>query len=337
MESSRRRLLMIVAGVLVSVLLLFYLFKDIEFVRLWEVLRSANYLWLIPNIVLIIIAMYLRAFRWQTMLMPLKRVKFSKLVAATCIGFMANNVLPLRLGELVRAYSLSAQDKEISKSSALANIFVERMVFELMALLLIFGLVLGFFGMPWDDRFELGLTIALSAALVGLIFILVMALKPKLASHIVHKWLSFIPERIVERIDDIILKFSQGLEFLTDARMVLLVSVQTLSIWAILGVSNYFVFLAFGLNRSLSASFVLLVVVSVAIMMPSSPGYVGVYHWATVWTMTAYDVNPEDALSFALVLHAAQYLTVTLMGLYFLKKKHLTLKRLEDEAEELIA
>jgi len=66
-----------------------------------------------------------------------KRSEVFQIACGTWIGFMANNVLPLRLGEFARAYSLSSQDKEISKSASLATIFVERMVFDLVALLVI--------------------------------------------------------------------------------------------------------------------------------------------------------------------------------------------------------
>lgn len=337
MKKNVKRNLMIMVGLGISVFLLYSLFKDIEFVKLWVVLKGANYIWLLPNVMLIIVSMYQRAFRWRTMLAPVKQVAFSNLIAATCIGFMANNILPLRLGEFVRAYSLSSQDKDISKSSSLANIFVERMVFDLTALLMIFGLVLGFFGMPWDDQFQFGLSVAVSIAVIGLIFILIMALKPKQASRLMIRYLSFLPDSVTGRIDDIVHKFSRGLEFLTDIKMVFSVAVQTILIWALMGISNYFVFLAFGFDLPISASYVLLVIVSVAILVPSSPGFVGVYHMGVVWTLTSYGISREDSLSFALVLHATQYLSVTLMGLYYLKKEHLTFKEIEDVADGELA
>lgn len=334
MKRNAKRNMMVTVGILISVFLLYFLFKDIEFVKLWAVLKGANYFWLLPNIILLMLSMYLRAFRWQSMLAPVKKVAFHNLMAATCIGFMANNILPLRLGELVRAYSLSAQDKDISKSSSMANIFVERVVFDLTALLMIFGLVLLFSGMPWDDQFQFKLLLAVGVAVVGLIFIMIMALKPKLASRLMIKYLPFLPDSVKHRIDDVVIKFSLGLEFLTDAKIVLSVAAQTIVIWALMGISNYFVFLAFGFDLPISASYVLLVIVSVAILVPSSPGFVGVYHVGAVWTLTAvYGIAQEDALSFALVLHAAFYITVTLMGLYYLKKEHLSLKKLEDVAE----
>jgi uncharacterized protein (TIRG00374 family) len=319
-------------GLAISIVLLWSLFYKIDFRELFTVLKQANYYWLLPNMALVVFAMYLRAYRWRFMIAPVKQVAYSKLLAATFIGFMANNVLPLRLGEFVRAYSLSRQDRDITKSASLANIFVERMVFDLVALLLIFAVVLSFSNIPIDDQIRFGTTVAVAIALIGLLIMIVLALKPQQAGNLVVRYLFFLPAVIRENIRGIILKFSRGLEFLTDLKMVLSVGIQTIVLWIIMGVSNYFVFMAFDFPLPLTASFVLLVVVSISILIPSSPGFIGVYHAGAVWTLSVYGIGREDALSFALVLHAAQYIPITLMGFYYLKKEHLSLKKLEEEA-----
>ncbi|MDD3732593.1 MAG: lysylphosphatidylglycerol synthase transmembrane domain-containing protein, partial [candidate division Zixibacteria bacterium] len=115
---------------------------------------------------------------------------------------------------------------------------------------------------------------------------------------------------------------------------VLFRSVQTMIIWIIMGLSNYFVFIAFGFDLPLEASFVLLVIVSISILIPSSPGFIGVYHAGTFLTLSIYGIGKEDALSFAIVLHATQYIVVTVMGFYYLKKEHLSLKSLEEKVVE---
>jgi len=321
-------------GLGISLLLLWFLFRNINFTELKAALRGANYLWLIPNAVLIFVTMYQRAFRWRYMLAPIKRVEFSKLLAATWIGFMANNVLPLRLGEFVRAYSLSSQDREITKSASLATIFVERMVFDLVALLLIFGAVLYVSHLSLDQSMKFGLNIAIAIALFGILVVLVLALKPNQAGRLLARYLFFAPVTVREFIKNVVLKFSRGLEFLSNPRSVALVAAQTILIWLFMGFSNIFVFWAFGFKLSLDASYVVLVVVSISILVPSSPGFVGVYHVGAVWSLMAYGVSKEDALSCALVLHAVQYIVVTVMGFYFLKKEHLSLKKLGDEATE---
>jgi len=334
MTVARRKMLSVIVGIVISVVLMWLLFREINFGDLMAALRGANYFWIIPNVLLIVLTMYLRAYRWTFMIRPVKEVPFRKLLAATCIGFMANNVLPLRLGEFVRAYSLAYQDREVSKSASLATIFVERMVFDLVALLVIFGAVIGVTTIHIPEEMKAGIYLAIGAALTGLTLVLFLALRPDQAGHYLTRYLFFLPDRFKNIIREIIVRFSTGLEFMTRLQTASWVGVQTLVIWLVMGVSNYFVFLAFGFDLPLEASYFLLVVVSIAILVPSSPGFVGVYHAGTVFTLTQYGIGRADALSFALVLHAAQYIPITLMGFYYLKKEHLTLRQLEEEAVE---
>ncbi len=332
---SRKRIGYILFGILISALMLWFLFKDIDFTKLMEALKGANYLWLIPNILLIILTMYIRAYRWQLMINPLKRVPFHKLLAATCVGFMANNVLPLRLGEFVRAFSLAKQENEIRKSAALATIFIERTFFDLTALLMIFGGVFAFSTVVReyiDDAFVTGVYLAIGIALIGLFSMLIMGRNPEKTASLLTRKLGFIPEKIRDKIQGILIKFSGGLKFLSSLKTVLFVEFHTLLIWLVMGLSNIFIFYTFGFDISITAAFFLLVVVSIAILIPSSPGFVGIYHAAASSSVMAYGVGKEEALSFALVLHATQYIVVTLMGFYFLKKEHFSLKSLEEEA-----
>lgn len=332
MTNSQKRTLFIILGIIISVGLLVLLFRNINFKELGQALAQANYWWLLPNIALVVFTMYQRAYRWRFMLAPIKQVKYPNLLAATTIGFMANNVLPLRLGEFVRAYSLSYQDTEITKSASLATIFVERMVFDLVALLVIFGAVLPYTHLAIPQEMRLGLGIAIVIALLGVAFMLLMAHRPAKAGGMLTRYLFFAPDSVKERVQQIVLRFARGLEFITDPKALISVTAQTVLIWVVMGLSNYFVFIAFGFDLPLAASYVLLVVVSVSILIPSSPGFVGVYHAGTVWTLLQYNVSKEQALSFAIVLHAAQYIPITVMGFYFLRKEHLSLKRLEAEA-----
>jgi glycosyltransferase 2 family protein len=337
MTKTQRKYVSLAFGVLVSGLVMWALFRNIEFAELWLALQGANYWLLIPNVTLVVFAMYQRAYRWKYMVEPIKQVPYSKLLAATCIGFMANNVLPLRLGEFVRAYSLSYQDRDVSKSSSLGMIFVERMVFDLAALLLIFGAVIAVASVNITAEIRTGVFMATAIAMVGLVFVMVMAKTPERSSQLLTRYLFFLPRRYRDLLRDIILRFSDGLKFVLKPRTFWAVAVHTLLIWLVMGISNYSVFLAFGFDVPIDASYFLLVVVSISILVPSTPGFIGVYHAGTVFTLAQYGIYGEKALSFALVLHAAQYIPVTLMGFYFLKKAHLSLKKLEEEATEVVA
>ncbi|MBI5267395.1 MAG: flippase-like domain-containing protein [candidate division Zixibacteria bacterium] len=337
--SGTRRNLYVAVGLAISVILLWVLFRNIDFGDLGAALTHANYWWLIPNIALAAFAMHQRAYRWKYMINPIKEVRFGTLLSATCIGFMANNVLPLRLGEFARAYSLSFQDKGISKSASLATIFVERMVFDLVILLAIFGLVVSGSHLPGQESMTSGAVIAIGVASAGIIFVIVLAVRPEKSGRLIARVLPFVSAGIRTTIENTVVRFSHGLAFIKRPKDLAMVSILTVGLWILMWLSNWFVFHAFGFdgppfNVPLAASFVLLVVVSISILIPSSPGFVGVYHAGTVWTLTAYGIDKEHALSFALVLHAAQYIPITLMGFYYLRKSHLSLKALEQQAGE---
>jgi uncharacterized membrane protein YbhN (UPF0104 family) len=201
-----------------------------------------------------------------------------------------------------------------------------------VALLLIFGAVLYWSQIELDESMKYGLNLAIIIALLGILLILILALKPEQTGRVMTRYLFFLPESWNDVVRTIVVKFSHGLTFLSDARATTSVGVQTMLIWILMGISNIFVFRAFDLGLPLDASFVVLVVVSISILVPSSPGFVGVYHAGAVWSLLAYGVPKAEALSCALVLHAAQYIVVTVGGFYYLRKEHLSLKKLGEAA-----
>jgi uncharacterized protein (TIRG00374 family) len=268
------------------------------------------------------------------MIQPIKTIPIQRLFSITMIGFMANNVLPFRLGEFVRAYSLSSKE-EVSKSASLATIFVERIVFDLLALLVIFGIVLAISPLIVVEELKIGAIVTICTGLVGLLFTVYLSRRSQRDSRILKRILNLFPVRVRLTLESTVSKFATGLEFMRDWRRIFWVTFYTFVIWVVLGLSNYFILLAFGWSdMPVSASFVILVVVSILIMVPASPGFIGVYHYGTVISLSYYGIPREEALSCALVMHATQFLVITLVGFYYLRREHLSLKEIEKEAEE---
>ncbi len=335
MTQKNKKLLLQLAGLLISVGLLAYIFATkVEWSELYAALKGANYWWLIPNVILILVTMVFRAFRWKYMIEPIKPLSARRLFSITMIGFMANNVLPFRLGEFVRAYSLSNKE-QVSKSASMATIFVERIVFDLIMLLIIFGIVILFSPLQkMIDEIRYGVIVTLIIALTGVVVTLYLSTRRNRDSRLMKRILGFLPRKIGHFLNSMLDRFSTGLEFIWDGRRLFLVTFHTLMIWVVMGLSNYFIFLVFGFQLPIAASFVLLVVVSILIMAPSSPGFVGVYHYGAILSLSFYDVPSSEAVSCALVMHATQFMVITLAGFYYLRKEHLSLKQIEEEAEK---
>ncbi len=334
MTQKGKKTLLQIAGIVISLGLIILLFYKVDFSELAQALKGANYWWLIPNVILIMVTMVFRAYRWKHMIQPIKIIPLSRLFSITMIGFMANNVLPFRLGEFVRAYSLSNKE-DVSKSASLATIFVERIVFDLLALLVIFGIVLIISPLTLIEELKIPAIVTICVGLLGLLFTVYLSSRGKRESHILKRIISIFPRKIRPIFENTVARFATGLEFMRDWRQVFWVTFHTFVIWVLLGLSNYFVLLAFGWSdMSVAASFVILVVVSILIMVPASPGFIGVYHYGTVLSLGFYGISREQALSCALVMHATQFLVITLVGFYYLRREHLSLKQIEKEAEQ---
>ncbi|MCK5126510.1 MAG: flippase-like domain-containing protein [candidate division Zixibacteria bacterium] len=332
MTRKSKKILMQIAGIAISVALMVFLFYKVDFAELTGALKGANYWWLIPNIILIWITMIFRAYRWKHMVSPIKPIPVKRLFSIVMIGFMANNVLPFRLGEFVRAYSLSNKE-DVSKSASMATIFVERIVFDLLALMIIFVIVLWVSPLVLDEKLKLGGIVTVVIGLIGLIFTVYLSSRGDRESHILKWLLALIPKNIRPRIENLVARFATGMIFMRDWKRVFWVTFHTFMIWVIMGLSNYFILLAFDMSLNISASFVILVVVSILIMVPASPGFVGVYHYGAALSLSFYNIDHSTALSCSIVMHATQYLVVTLAGFYYLRREHLSLKQIEEEAE----
>lgn len=114
-------------GVLVSLVCLFLVVRGVDLGRTWDVLREAHPAWVGLAVVALAGDVVLRGVRWQRLIAPIHRVAFPRLLAYMLVGYLANNVLPARLGELVRSHYLG--DREgISRTTTLGTVVVERVV-----------------------------------------------------------------------------------------------------------------------------------------------------------------------------------------------------------------
>ena len=118
-------------GIGVSIILLAYFLFTVEIGRMLDALAGANYWYIFPAVAMYFISVYFRSMRWSVMLRRLKPVSTRRLFPVVVVGYMANNILPMRLGEIVRSYYLSEREG-VSATSALVTVFVER-IFDALA------------------------------------------------------------------------------------------------------------------------------------------------------------------------------------------------------------
>ncbi len=164
---------------------------------MWESLRTANYLYLVPTLATIFLSHFLRAFRWRYLLDPIRRVDTKSLLSSLLIGYAANVVTPAHLGEILRAYILSKK-RALSMSAILATVVMERII-DVFSLLALMALALAIY--PFPDWVVKSGTI-LFAVTCALFFILVILKKSKsfamFSMALTHR---VLPKGLAQRMD----------------------------------------------------------------------------------------------------------------------------------------
>lgn len=314
-------------GIAISLVFLYFALRNVSYGKLVLSLQSANYIYLIPAILLLILTMWLRAIRWRYLLEPIKRIKNHSLFSAVMIGFMANNVLPARIGEFVRAYAI-ARKENLSKSLSLATILVERIFdgFTLLAFLLV---ILVFFPFPaWLKN--AGISAFVFYILIIVFLVLLKRYKENMLKFL-NCILSPISKRLSHKTDEILMSFIAGFDILKGKKQIALILFYSFSIWTTYAVLTLLVFMSFNFNLPLYAPFLLTVILTFGVMIPSSPGFIGTYQFFCVTGLAFWGIKESDALGFSLVYHASQYVPVTLLGLFYLWKDNISLKEIRSE------
>ena len=319
-------------GLALSAACLYFAFRGIDFIALGAALAHANYLELVPAIALVVVTLVLRAWRWGMLFYPDRPPRFGPLFAALSIGYLISTILPARLGDVVRA-ALVGEGKGPKFAQALSTVVVERLLdmFSIIVLLLV---LLPFVELsPLLERSALTIAATLALAVVVLI---IASWQRDQAVALLRRLLSRIPWL---NADVWALRFAgllDGLSVLRAPRQLLKVELISLLIWGVGGVLfNYLALLAFNLDAGLphawsglaEAAFVQ-VVVALGAAVPSSPGYVGVYHAGVLLALAAFGVPQAEALAFALVSHAVNFGTLIVIGAICLWREGLSLSQL---------
>jgi uncharacterized protein (TIRG00374 family) len=275
------------------------------------------------------LAFWFRSVRWRLLLLPERKFRMSELFSGIVIGFMANNVLPIRMGELVRAYDFGRVHR-FSKSTCFGTIVVERLI-DGLTLILFLALVLMFVSFePIVNRiFVLGIFIFFSLFIV--LFYLVAG-KAIGREGGIYRFLDSVGQRYLKAEGQVVIaRFLTGLEVLLQERLMLGVFGLSLLVWlAEAGMYACFIS-AFSLNLPRYAPFFVLCIVNLGLIVPSI-GYVGTFEWfCKTALLELAPIDPNLAAGFSIALHAAQYIPVTLLGIYFFIRHNFDVIRDRDE------
>ena len=318
-------------GIAVSIALLALLFRSVDPAELLRAFRGIKWIWLVPAVVLTLLSYLMRAVRWKYLLSPLKQTSYPNLVSATLIGYMANNLLPARLGELARAYVLGEREG-IGTGAVVATLVIDRLADGFTVLLLLVTAVFTLRLPPGSEAAQQGLVaggyITLGLYLAVVAFLVLLRRNTMGTIRFLERLLKPFPPRIAGKVIPFLGAFIDGARITPHGRERLAIAATSLVIWVLAFLPIDCVLRAFGLDFPLSVSLFILVLLVFAVMVPAAPGYVGTYHAACVYGLMVLGVPRETALSVAIVIHGVGFFPVIVVGLFCLWRENLSLSAL---------
>jgi uncharacterized protein (TIRG00374 family) len=302
---NRKTVLRTILGVAISVVAIYILLGQVDIARTFDVLRTANPLWILVMVGTCFVDVAARGARWQSLIEPIQHVQYRRVLGYTFIGYLANNVLPARLGELVRAHALG-EGEHISRVTVLGTIVVERIVDTVIvvALAAIAVVILGVGG-------AMSTAVVLGAGFVGL---LVLGLAVATVSHRLPgaARITAIAERYPRAVE-LARRLRDGLAVAREPGVLVRALLFSAAAWT----ASIATFLAgaqaVGVDLSVPQAALMCSGVALATIVPSAPGYVGTFELTAVSIATIFGTDPDAAFAMALLVHA-MILGVTSIG-----------------------
>ena len=278
---------------------------SVDLPRAMDVLRTANPLWILAMFGTTLIDVAARGGRWRALLAPIKHIPYRRVLGYTYLGYLANNVLPARLGELVRSHALG-EGEGVSRPTVLGTVVVERIV-DTVIVVGLAGLAVVALGVGG----VMSTAVGLGAGFVGLLIVALavanMSHRLPFADHIAG-----LAERY-PRVLELARRLREGLSVARRPRTV----VQALALSAVAWAASIVTFMAGGQALGVELSFLQAALLSsgvaLATIVPSAPGYVGTFELTAVEVAKLFGVDRDAAFAMALLVHA-MILAVTSVG-----------------------
>ncbi len=299
-------------------------------------LKNADITLIVLGVIVYIISYIVRGFRWDYILAPLKKMKLFKSFYYLVFGFFMNNVLPLRLGEFVRAI-VAGKKLEISRSGVFATIVVERLMDIIIFIISFFLIAMFVPNIPsWLQK-----SFIICAIIFGLMFIVLFFMSKDEDKFIKLLYKFHLPVKISDIIKSIFLKFASGLKFFQNKKLILIVFTTSVIVWIVESYAYQLLFLAFGLKLSVIQCLFVIVTTGIAAMLPTAPGFIGAIEGMGMIILGIFGFEETTAFVAMAATHFIEMMAVYLLGIIGMIKEKISFSDLfsfalkqNQEAEE---
>jgi uncharacterized protein (TIRG00374 family) len=315
-------------GVLISAGCLYFALRGIPLRSVGHLLSQADARWIAAAVLLSCISYFGRVWRWKILMNPIKRVPAQVLAAPLIIGFFANNILPFRMGEFIRAH-ISGRKIHISRTASLGTIFIER-IFDTLSFLSTFLCAAIFY--PFPTFVERGAYMLGAACLAAIAVLWIITTHRTRFEALVHRF--GLPHAWALKIESTVNNFAHGVSGLRHTRSNIEAMLLSLGIWFLEGLFLWLMAHAFHLVIPLPGAFFLLFFLGLSVTIPQAPGYVGTMELFGVTALGILKIPKEEGLSLILAVHATQFLFVGAIGLWALHHEGLSIGKLMNSGEK---
>jgi uncharacterized membrane protein YbhN (UPF0104 family) len=319
----------VAVGLFISAALLWLAAKQVDWPRLWQVLGSVGYPYALAAIGVYFADIGLRAWRWQLLLSGTKVVPVRRLFPVLSIGYMANNLLPVRIGELSRAY-LVGQREEVEASAVLASVAVERIIDGLTVVALLVA-TLPFLPIAagaddgWVARIAAAAAVTFGA---GVAVVVALALGRSLWLDLADAGIQRLPLAARGPALHLVHGFIHGVTSLGNPRRLFATIVLSVVIWFIGAATYYLSTAAFGLTLSPFACLTAICVVNLATAVPLAPAGLGAFEAVAQRMLVLVGVGVTPAFGVTILLHSVLFFPVVIVGMVFLWRSGLSIGHL---------
>jgi uncharacterized protein (TIRG00374 family) len=317
-----------IIGFLISLLFLYFSLRGIDFHRLLITLKSADIRFAFLPLLCILLCLVLCSHRWSKVVG--NGVRFRDTFIAVLIGLFINNVLPARIGEIARGYVLTKR-RGISFTYAVTTVFVDRF-FDLVGLLIITFIFLPEDSLP--KSIAQGIYMLLGLFIVCTTLLIVLS-REGVAEKIAGR-LARVNKPFIARFSKRILEVQQNLRRISSPFNLVYFIAIAVTTWLLMSTALYFVMLTLGVKIAFVKVPFVCALLNMGLVIPSSPGYIGVYQFMLVYLLSIFNVPKTEAFAVSLVFQASWYIPYNIFGAIFLMKEHLRIQdiqKLEDKTE----
>lgn len=309
-SGGKKTIFRVFMGLVLSGLFMFLAARNVNWRSSFEAIKEANAFWMAGGVGCLLLTYVLFAGRWVCLARSSFTLTLRDAFSFIMIGHLGNTVMPLRLGDVTRGV-LVAQTSKGGTVTVFTTMFLEKLL-DLVAILLLVVWVMLHVKLPTVVQTAAGfvaLSVGVSFCVVFVFLFFPVSIKKRL-SKVGKK----LPKKVVSFIRKITEQGGKGLSAFQNLPVLFFSLALTIAAWVTAALGTLCYIKAFGFSLSWNAAVFLLVVINLGSAIPSSPGFIGVYHYLAVFALSYWGIQKSEALGYALSTHLLNISTIIIFG-----------------------